>query len=98
MFRSCHLPFDIKTPRSILRGEPKSVSKGGILMSQQQMKKAGGSPEEVDARAREIEQQMTDDERFSLIVSLVGAVPSVGVPRDKRIPEDVNNMSAGYTA
>jgi beta-glucosidase len=52
----------------------------------------------VDERAREIEQQMTDDERFSLIVSLIGAVPSIGVPRDKRIPADVKNMSAGYTA
>jgi beta-glucosidase len=51
----------------------------------------------VDARAREIEQQMTDDERFSLIISLMGPVPSVGVPRDKRIPEDVKNTSAGYT-
>ncbi len=51
----------------------------------------------VDERAREIEQEMTDDERFSLIVSLIGAVPSIGVPRDKRIPKDVNNMSAGYT-
>jgi beta-glucosidase len=39
---------------------------------------------------------MTDDERFSLIVSLIGAVPSFGVPRDKRIPREVN-MSAGYT-
>ena len=50
-----------------------------------------------DERARETEQKMTDDERFSLIVSLIGAVPSIGVPRDKRIPEDVKNMSAGYT-
>jgi beta-glucosidase len=51
----------------------------------------------ADARAREVEQQMTDDERFSLIISLIGAVPSIGVPRDKRIPEGVN-MSAGYTS
>src|SRR5262245_56233894 len=50
----------------------------------------------ADLRARKVEQQMTDDERFSLIVSLIGAVPSIGVPRDKRIPEGVN-MSAGYT-
>jgi beta-glucosidase len=53
---------------------------------------------DVDARAREIEQQMTDDERFSLIVSLIGGLPFLGVPRDTRIPEDVKNMSAGYTA
>jgi beta-glucosidase len=51
----------------------------------------------ADTRAREVEEQLTDDERFSLIVSLLGALPVVGVPRDERIPEDVTNMSAGYT-
>ena len=51
----------------------------------------------ADERARETEQKMIDDERFSLIVSLIGAVPSIGVPRDRRIPETVTNMSAGYT-
>src|SRR5262245_39242912 len=50
-----------------------------------------------DERARETEQKMTDDERFSLIISLIGPVPSLGVPRDKRIPESVKNTSAGYT-
>jgi beta-glucosidase len=49
-----------------------------------------------DDRARATEAQMTDDERFSLLVSLIGAVPSIGVPRDPRIPEGVK-MSAGYT-
>jgi beta-glucosidase len=52
---------------------------------------------QADVRAREVEEQLTDDERFSLIVSLVGALPRIGVPRDERIPEDVTNMSAGYT-
>jgi beta-glucosidase len=66
-------------------------------MAKQQVKKTEASAEDADARAREVEQQMTDEERFSLIVSLIGAVPSFGIPRDKRIPEDVNNMSAGYT-
>jgi beta-glucosidase len=51
----------------------------------------------ADERARQTEQQMTDDERFSLLVSLIGAVPSIGIPRDPRIPADVTNMSAGYT-
>src|SRR5262245_3150746 len=51
----------------------------------------------LDARARESEAKMTDDERFALLVSLIGAVPSIGVPRDKRIPDTVTNMSAGYT-
>jgi len=40
---------------------------------------------------------MTDDERFSLIVSLIGPVPAIGVPRDARLPEHVKNTSAGYT-
>jgi beta-glucosidase len=48
-----------------------------------------------DARARETEAQMTDDERFSLIVSIFGSMPPY-VPRDPRIPEGVA-MSAGYT-
>lgn len=55
---------------------------------------AGSSP---DDRARATEAQMTGDERFSLLVSLIGAVPSIGMPRDPRIPDDVTNMSAGYT-
>ena len=57
---------------------------------------AGADTTSPDERARATEAQMTDDERFSLIISLIGAVPSIGVPRDKRIPEGVN-MSAGYT-
>lgn len=53
--------------------------------------------ESADGRAYETEQKMTDDERFSLIISLIGPVPSIGVPRDQRIPDDVKNTSAGYT-
>src|SRR5262245_15848334 len=56
-----------------------------------------GDDSAIDARARATEQQMTDDERFSLIVSVMGAVPLIGIPRDPRIPADVTNMSAGYT-
>lgn len=50
----------------------------------------------ADVRARETEQQMTDDERFSLIISVMGVNRVVPV-RDKRIPDGVKNMSAGYT-
>jgi beta-glucosidase len=50
----------------------------------------------ADSRALEAERQMTDDERFSLLVSVMGAVPSSGIHRDERIPPGVN-MSAGYT-
>jgi beta-glucosidase len=48
----------------------------------------------ADVRAREIEQQMTDDERFSLLASVMGANDMLPV-RDARIPPDVP-MSAGY--
>ncbi|HEX8032293.1 MAG TPA: beta-glucosidase [Ktedonobacterales bacterium] len=48
----------------------------------------------ADARAREIEQQMTDEERFSLLVSVMGTNSVVPV-RDERIPQGVP-MSAGY--
>src|SRR5262245_45359992 len=44
---------------------------------------------EADARAKETEQKMTDDERFTLVISLLGPVPSLGVPRDKRIRESM---------
>lgn len=47
-----------------------------------------------DDRAREIEAQMTDDERFSLLVSVMGAGDMWPV-RDERIPADTP-MSAGY--
>lgn len=47
-----------------------------------------------DARAREVEEQLTDDERFSLLVGVMGAGDMWGL-RDERIPPDVP-MSAGY--
>jgi len=49
---------------------------------------------DTDVRACEIETQMTDDERFSLLVSVMGANDLLPV-RDERIPPDVP-MSAGY--
>jgi len=55
---------------------------------------AAPSASDVDARAREIEAQMTDDERFSMLVSVMGTNDVVTV-RDDRIPEGVP-MSAGY--
>ena len=48
-----------------------------------------------DQRARETEAQLTDDERFALIVSVMGC-NEVIEERDPRIPENVP-MSAGYT-
>jgi beta-glucosidase len=48
----------------------------------------------ADLRAREIEMQMTDDERFSLLVSVMGANDLLPV-RDARIPPEIP-ASAGY--
>jgi hypothetical protein len=39
----------------------------------------------IDAKARETERKMTDDERFSLIISIAGF--SRGIGRDKRYPQ-----------
>jgi beta-glucosidase len=48
----------------------------------------------ADARAREAEEQMTEEERFSLLVSVMG-VNEVVTVRDERIPVGAP-MSAGY--
>jgi beta-glucosidase len=53
-------------------------------------------PTPPDVRAKETEKKMTDAERFGMITSVIGSVPGLGFPRDKRIPEGVS-MSAGYT-
>lgn len=47
-----------------------------------------------DARARELEARMTDDERFALLVSVMGAGDMWPV-RDERIPANAS-MCAGY--
>ena len=52
-------------------------------------------PLDADDRAREIETQMTDDERFSLLVGVMGAAAELWPVRDERIPPGVP-MSAGY--
>ncbi len=49
---------------------------------------------DADARAREVEAAMTDDERFSLLVGVMGA-GDFWPARDDRIPPGVP-MSAGY--
>ena len=48
----------------------------------------------ADVRAHEVESQMTDDERFSLLVGVMGA-GELWPLRDERIPPGVP-MSAGY--
>jgi len=92
--------FVVSTSRQIskLAGAAALLGSSGVLPALAQTTSTESKSSELspDERARETEHKMTDDERFSLIVSLIGAVPSVGVPRDRRIPEGVN-MSAGYT-
>src|SRR5690242_12710111 len=51
-------------------------------------------PDDPDARARAGERQLTDDERFSLLISVMGA-SGPSSDRDARIPSDAP-MSAGY--
>ena len=53
----------------------------------------GGSPDE---RARATEARMTDDERFSLLISILGNVPGGALAPDPRV-KDIKNQSAGYT-
>ncbi len=60
----------------------------------QEARSAAPQDSPADVRVREIEQQMTDEERFSLLVSVMGTNPVLPI-RDKRIPEGVP-MSAGY--
>ena len=50
----------------------------------------------AEVRARDVEEQLTDDERFSLVISIMGPVPGMRTGgRDPRIPDDVTNLSAG---
>ena len=50
----------------------------------------------AEGRAREVEEQLTDDERFGLVIALMGQSADFGTDRDPRIPEGTR-MSAGYT-
>src|SRR5215475_5838602 len=54
----------------------------------------GAATAAADVRAGEVEEQMSDEERFSLLVSVMG-VNDVVTVRDDRIPEGTP-MSAGY--
>jgi len=51
---------------------------------------------DADRRAVETERQMTDDERFALVISLGGAACFSAGVRDQRYSEDAP-LTAGYT-
>lgn len=53
-------------------------------------------PSDVDVRALETERRMTDDERFSLLISLLGNVAGGALPPDRRVAH-LKNASAGWT-
>jgi beta-glucosidase-like glycosyl hydrolase len=71
------------------------VAAGTAALGTEVFTPASAQETSADERARATEQQMTDDERFSLLISVMGA-NTVNPMRDKRIPEGVA-MSAGYT-
>ena len=50
----------------------------------------------ADVRAREVEERMTDGERFLLVIGVMGQIASFAPVRDERIPEGTP-MSAAYT-
>ena len=51
---------------------------------------------QADVRAREAEQEMTDDERFSLLISILGNVSGGSIAPDPRVAH-LENPSAGWT-
>ncbi|HEY0872317.1 MAG TPA: fibronectin type III-like domain-contianing protein, partial [Vicinamibacterales bacterium] len=55
-----------------------------------------GDPGSPDERARATEARMTDDERFSLLISILGTVPGGALAPDPRV-RNIKNQSAGYT-
>jgi beta-glucosidase len=65
-------------------------------MSQPVERSAVTDAADPDERARLIEEQLTDDERFSLIIGVMGQIARFAPVRDERIPEGTK-MSAGYT-
>src|SRR6516162_12398 len=75
---------------------PVRASRGRGIQEEQRMTQAERvhSTGSADERARRVESEMTDDERFSLLVSVMG-VNDVVTVRDDRIPEGTP-MSAGY--
>src|SRR5262245_38000054 len=53
-------------------------------------------PTSPDERARETEEHLTDDERFALIIGVMGQIAHFNPVRDERIPKGTP-MSAAYT-
>ena len=63
----------------------------------QETRSAATQHSPADMGVREVEEQKTDDERFSLSVSLIGENRVIQLARDGRIPPEGIPMSSGYT-
>ncbi|MCY1485516.1 Thermostable beta-glucosidase B [compost metagenome] len=82
-------------PREIIKKQVYALGAGLLLTLPQSGVAAESAPASADARAQATEQQMTDAERFSLLISLLGP-NNLSPARDPRIPQDVP-PSAGFT-
>ncbi len=91
------LLFNNCTSKSACRTGGLKILVFGIVMLLSSVSLSLAQQTSPDVMAKETEQKMTDEERFSMITSLIGYVPALGMPRDKRIPEGTT-MSAGYTS
>jgi beta-glucosidase len=102
---SCHLlprisihpnlwpPPDAK---GMMEAIQRSPTRRGAKASAGTTRKQASVNSEAMERAREIEAQLTDEERFSLLISVMGT-NEVLTDKDPRIPDGVP-MSAGYTS
>jgi len=58
------------------------TTRGGVVAHETRSATTRDSP--ADVRAREVEEQMTDDDRFSLLVSVCRENLVIPTPRDER--------------
>ena len=65
------IPVAITTPR----GSVIDALLLWIFLLPDPVTRADAQETSADARARETEQKMTDDERFSLVISVIGGLP-----------------------
>jgi hypothetical protein len=74
--RRAHAPDEIKRPARLSSAIEAVIAALAVGVAMP----VSGQEASPDERVRQTEQQMTDDERFSLIISLIGAVPLIGQP------------------
>src|SRR5690606_34510329 len=90
-------PYGGWTMKRVLQGLLVLVPSALLAIAAHAQKPSPGEPmDSPDARAAATEQQMTDDERFGMIISIMGHAPISVLPPDPRV-KDIENQSAGYT-